>query len=138
MFSAVYFNPVAKGEEDKAKYVVEQLYRHYLHHVEELPEELKSKIEENPGTKVTIPEFGQTFELGAEMPVELERNKEVVAFDKELLRLNVLDKIEQMKDEISELANTVKEENFVAQDDDIKKLNDKIQEIQNQIKKMMK
>ena len=72
------------------------------------------------------------------MPVELERNKEVVAFDKELLRLNVLDKIEQMKDEISELANTVKEENFVAQDDDIKKLNDKIQEIQNQIKKMMK
>ena len=109
-----------------------------VHGEPEGQEVLKSKIEENPGTKVTIPEFGQTFELGTEMPVELERNKEVVAFDKELLRLNVLDKIEQMKDEISELANTVKEENFVAQDDDIKKLNDKIQEIQNQIKKMMK
>ena len=47
MFSAVYFNPVAKGEEDKAKYVVEQLYRHYLHHVEELPEEFLLYREED-------------------------------------------------------------------------------------------
>ena len=43
-----------------------------------------------------------------------------------------------MKDQISELANTVKEEKFEAQDDDIKKLSDKIKDIQNQIKNMMK
>ena len=109
-----------------------------VHGEPEGQEVLKQKIEENPGTKVTIPEFGQSFELGNEMPVELERSKDVVAFDKELMRINVLDRIEQMKDQISELANTVKEENFEAQDDDIKKLSDKIKDIQNQIKNMMK
>ena len=109
-----------------------------VHGEPEGQEVLKQKIEENPGTKVTIPEFGQSFELGNEMPVELERSKDVVAFDKELMRINVLDRIEQMKDQISELANTVKEESFEAQDDDIKKLSDKIKDIQNQIKNMMK
>ena len=109
-----------------------------VHGEPEGQEVLKQKIEENPGTKVTIPEFGQSFELGNEMPIELERSKDVVAFDKELMRINVLDRIEQMKDQISELANTVKEENFEAQDDDIKKLSDKIKDIQNQIKNMMK
>ena len=109
-----------------------------VHGEPEGQEVLKQKIEENPGTKVTIPEFGQSFELGNEMPVELERSKDVVAFDKELMRINVLDRIEQMKDQISELANTVKEEKFEAQDDDIKKLSDKIKDIQNQIKNMMK
>ena len=109
-----------------------------VHGEPEGQEVLKQKIEENPGTKVTIPEFGQSFELGNEMPVELERSKNVVAFDKELMRINVLDRIEQMKDQISELANTVKEESFEAQDEDIKKLSDKIKDIQNQIKNMMK
>lgn len=39
MFEYVYTNPVAKGEEMKAKEMLKELYRYYLGHMEELPEE---------------------------------------------------------------------------------------------------
>lgn len=39
MFEYVYTNPVAKGEEIKAKEMVKQLYCYYLDHIEQLPEE---------------------------------------------------------------------------------------------------
>lgn len=39
MFEQVYKNPVAKREESKAKRVVEELYKHYMGHVEELPDD---------------------------------------------------------------------------------------------------
>ena len=109
-----------------------------VHGEPEGQEVLKQKIEENPGTKVTIPEFGQSFELVGETPVLLERTREIAEFDKEILRMDVLDSIEQMKDELLELENTVKEENFVAQDEEIRTLSEKIREIQEQIKSMIR
>ena len=109
-----------------------------VHGEPEGQEVLKQKIEENPGTKVTIPEFGQSFELVGETPVLLERTREIAEFDKEILRMDVLDSIEQMKDELLELENTVKEENFVAQDEEIRNLSEKIREIQEQIKSMIR
>lgn len=39
MFKNVYSNPVAKGEEIKAKRMLTQLYNYYLYHIEEMPEE---------------------------------------------------------------------------------------------------
>lgn len=39
MFKNVYSNPVAKGEEIKAKRMLIQLYNYYLYHIEEMPEE---------------------------------------------------------------------------------------------------
>ncbi len=39
MFENVYLNGNAKREESKAKHVVEQLYRYYLAHMDELPDE---------------------------------------------------------------------------------------------------
>ncbi len=40
MFQNVYTNPKAKGEEAKAMGLVETLYDHYIHHIEELPDYL--------------------------------------------------------------------------------------------------
>ena len=37
MFENVYLNPKAKGEEDKAVRLIEQLYDYYIHHIEQLP-----------------------------------------------------------------------------------------------------
>lgn len=37
MFERVYFNSVAKKEEDKAMYIIEQLYNYYLYNFEKLP-----------------------------------------------------------------------------------------------------
>ncbi len=45
MFEHVYKNPVAKGEESKAKHVVEELFRYYMEHVDELPQDFQANIE---------------------------------------------------------------------------------------------
>lgn len=45
MFSHVYMNPKAKGEEDKAIQLVHQLYEYYIRHLELLPEQFLRAIE---------------------------------------------------------------------------------------------
>ena len=47
MFERVYLNSVAKKEEDKAKYIIEQLYNYYLYNFEKLPIEHRKLYEEN-------------------------------------------------------------------------------------------
>lgn len=37
MFTAVYTNPVCKGEETKAVDMLAKIYEHYIHHIEEMP-----------------------------------------------------------------------------------------------------
>lgn len=46
MFEHVYKNPVAKGEEVKAKAMLEQMYYFYLDHLEELPDKLRGMLDE--------------------------------------------------------------------------------------------
>lgn len=47
MFKNVYSNPIAKGEEVKAKRMLIQLYDYYLENIEEMPEEYIWMIKEN-------------------------------------------------------------------------------------------
>lgn len=42
MFEAVYRNPVAKGEESRAQDMLEQLFRYYIAHLDELPADFLS------------------------------------------------------------------------------------------------
>ena len=44
MFERVYRNPVAKGEEHKAKDIIGALYNHYLHHPDDLPEGFQPQL----------------------------------------------------------------------------------------------
>ena len=37
MFEAVYYNPLAKGEESKAQDMIARLFEHYQKHPDELP-----------------------------------------------------------------------------------------------------
>lgn len=46
MFQNVYSNPIAKGQESKAKEMLIHLYEYYLKHIEEMPEEYIWLIEE--------------------------------------------------------------------------------------------
>lgn len=48
MFENVYMNPKAKGEEDKAVRLIEQLYDYYIRHLELMPEQYIMAIEK-PG-----------------------------------------------------------------------------------------
>ena len=44
MFERVYRNPVAKGEEVKAKAMLTQLFEHYIAHPEQLPEDFRPQM----------------------------------------------------------------------------------------------
>ena len=44
MFERVYRNPVAKGEESKAKEMLEKLFEHYVNRPEELPENFQPQV----------------------------------------------------------------------------------------------
>ncbi len=46
MFDRVYTNPKAKSEEAKAEVLMETLYKHYLKHVDDLPEEFINLLSE--------------------------------------------------------------------------------------------
>ena len=99
---------------------------------------LKGKIEENTGIPVTIPNFGESFSLDGDMPEMLERPQNLREFDDHLLRLDILDAIESMKNEISSMENNVKEGQFEANGADIESLSEKIRELQSEINNMMK
>ncbi len=45
LFERVYRNPVAKGEESKAKEVVRQLYRYYIKHPDKLPADFQPQLD---------------------------------------------------------------------------------------------
>ncbi len=45
MFSNVYLNKKAKGQEEQAERLLEQLYEYYLVHLDQLPEEFYSRME---------------------------------------------------------------------------------------------
>lgn len=45
MFSHVYYNPIAKREESKAKRVIEELYRYYLENINEMSKEFVQFVE---------------------------------------------------------------------------------------------
>ncbi|MBE6917627.1 MAG: deoxyguanosinetriphosphate triphosphohydrolase [Ruminococcaceae bacterium] len=44
MFERVYYNPVAKGEESKAKKMLARLYEYYIAHPEALPEDFQPQL----------------------------------------------------------------------------------------------
>ena len=54
MFERVYLNPVAKKEEGKAKYMIEQLYHYYIDNYDRLPNEHKKLYKEGLFSKEDI------------------------------------------------------------------------------------
>ena len=45
MFERVYRNPVAKGEESKARRIIQELYQFYIEHPEKLPEDFQPQLD---------------------------------------------------------------------------------------------
>lgn len=45
MFERVYRNPVAKGEESKARLIIQELYKYYMAHPEKLPEDFRPQLD---------------------------------------------------------------------------------------------
>ena len=97
---------------------------------------LKSKLEESTDIPITIPDFGESYEL--------EENVEMVGKAKEgakqrYLRLEVLERMNTLKEEIEDMSNIVKEEYLEkdTSDEDVAKLKDRLKELEQQIVKIV-
>ena len=54
MFENVYLNPKAKGEEDKAVHMIEQLFNYYMKHPEALPMQFKNALENSDSSREQV------------------------------------------------------------------------------------
>ncbi len=109
-----------------------------VHGEEESQEVLKELIESNAKIPVTIPEFGEKYEV-SDVPELQDRIEYSKKLEDQFLRLQILEKLDRIKDEINDMTNTVKEEKLMkdSSDSDIEKLHDKVKKLEDQIKNLI-
>ena len=97
---------------------------------------LKQKLEENTEIPITIPSFGESYELKED--IEMVGKAKDTARER-YLRLDVLERMNTLKEELEDMSNIVKEEYLDQYTDDaeILKLKDKLKELENQIVKIV-
>ena len=95
---------------------------------------LKQKIQGTTQIPVIIPEYGEEYELDEKVQ-RLGRIKEAKSHQEKYTRLEILDRIQTLREELDDMATIVKDEMLTedAKDEDIEKLNKKIKELENQI-----
>ena len=109
-----------------------------VHGEEEGQEILKQKIEETSECKVSIPNFGDSFELRADGPTLLAETEEIEMFRKEFKRLDLIERIEELKENISDIESIVMQQNMDTNDNELRTLEDRVKDIQKQIQSLMK
>ena len=102
-----------------------------VHGEEESQEVLRNKILENTGIGVTIPGYGETYQLDDELRIV---NR--IKIKKTLtLKNEVLERLEKLKDELADMEVMVKEDmtDDELRDEDIFRINEKIKDLEQQI-----
>ena len=99
---------------------------------------LKQKIQGTTEIPVIIPEYGEEYELNEKVE-RLGRVKGAKERERKYLRLEVLERIQTLKEELEDMSNIVQEEMLVedAKDEDIEVLNNRIKELEQQIVKIV-
>ena len=106
-----------------------------VHGEEESEEVLKGLIERNTEIPVTIPSFGEKYEV-ADIPKLEERVEYSKKLEDQYLRLQILEKLDKIKDDINTMTQNVRNEKLMKEssDEEIEKLNDKVKKLEEQIK----
>ncbi len=99
---------------------------------------LKQKIQGSTGIPVIIPEYGEQYEL-EEQVNRLGRIKEAKVREEQYIRLEVLGRIQTLKEELEDMSTIVQEEMLGedVRDDKIVTLNNRIKELEQQIVKIV-
>ena len=102
-----------------------------VHGEEESQEVLRDKILEETGIGVSIPEYGETYELSEELRVV---NKIKIKKAKNL-RQEIIDRLNKLQYEIKDMETSVKEdvENDSLRDEDMFRINEKIKDLEKKI-----
>ncbi len=97
---------------------------------------LKQKIKEETGIPVTIPDFGEVYELNDE--IEMTEKLDETAQNR-FLRLEILQKLDNLEAELNEMRSIVKEEKLTenTSDEEVIALKEKIKALENQIVKII-
>ena len=104
-----------------------------VHGEPEGQEILKQKIEDTSECKVIIPGFGDCYELTEDLPVLLEESTEIKQYRKEFKRLDLIERIEELKDNIADIESEIMKQNIETEDQGLKELEDRVKDIQKQI-----
>ena len=97
---------------------------------------LKDKIIETTNIPVTIPDYGETYELDDRTNIV----SKVDRFDKpKYLRLEVIDRLATLKEEIEDMEEMIKSDMFDEdkKDEEIEEINRRIKELEQQIVKII-
>ncbi len=107
-----------------------------VHGEEESQVVLKEKIIETTGIPVTIPDYGETYELSDEITMT---NKIELTTRYKPLRLEVIERMQKLKDEVADMTKIIKEEIIEekAKDTEVASINEKIKELEAQIVKIL-
>lgn len=102
-----------------------------IHGEEESQEVLKEKIEQEIGIGVTVPGFGETFELDDKIALTHKIEKQIPV----TLKTEILERLEKLRDEMNDMEECVREdmESKELKDEDIFRINEKIKELEKQI-----
>ena len=97
---------------------------------------LKDKIIETTNINVTIPSFGEKYELNDDINVI---NKIELKPASKYTRLQILDRMQTLEEELEDMSDIVKEEMLTetAKDEELEKLNEKMKELERQIVKIV-
>lgn len=97
---------------------------------------LKGKILETTDIPVTIPDYGETYELDERINVVAKVDR----FDKpRYIKLEVIDRLANLKEEIEEMQEIIKNDMFNTDknDEEINEINERIKELERQIVKII-
>ena len=102
-----------------------------VHGEEESQEVLKDKIIQETGINVSIPEYGETYEISDEVKLV---NK-IKAKKENTIRQEILDRLNKLQRELKDMYTAVREdvENTTLKDEDMFRINEKIKDLEKQI-----
>ena len=97
---------------------------------------LKQKLEESTQIPITIPAFGETYELNDKLQMI---GKAKDGTKERYLRLDVLERMNTLREELEDMSSIVKEEylNKNASDEEIIKIKERLKELEQQIVKIV-
>ena len=104
-----------------------------VHGEEESQDVLKEKIETEAQINVSIPEYGDTFELNDELTLTHQARRKLSVPAN--LRTELIQRLEKLKNEIQDMDMAVREDaqNENLKDEDIFRINEKMKELEKQI-----
>ena len=102
-----------------------------VHGEESAQQEFKERVESESGISVTIPEFGETYDMDEQIAMTHKIERKVT----KTIRTEILERLEKLKAEINDMDDYVRKDvnDQNLRDEDIFRINEKIKDLEKQI-----